>query len=263
MNRLANISSTNITVIRGIEDEEYQLITKHMTQIYSFEKYNKQLINIIAIKEEIIEASKKEKTNNLMRLISEFLSAFRTFLDHWETYLKRKYGNESKEVTLFKAATSNEYENVFAYRFTWELRNYIQHEGFPAISSTSAIDELEERHYSLDFDRIELLENGHKWKAVQKDLLKEDCKLDFLKLLPELIESLNRINLCAINNLDIKLLFDSCNEILKYKEYELEGMRLAIITFPPSYPQEIKGKISLMEFPTMIAETILKGITIK
>lgn len=263
MNRLANISSEKISVIRGIEDEEYQVITKYMAQICSFERYNKQLINIIAIKEEIFEASKERKINNLIRLISELLSAFRTFLDHWETYLKRKYGKESKEVGLFKAATSKEYDNIFAYRFIWELRNYIQHEGFPAISATSTIDEFEERHYSLDFNREELLGNGHKWKAVQKDLLKEDCKLDFLQLLPAVIESLNRINICAINNFDIKLLFDSCKEILRYKEYELEGMKLAILNFPPSYPQEINGKISVTKFPIIMAETILKGITIK
>jgi len=262
MKRLANISSGKIDVIRGIENEEYENISKHLTTIYSFEKYNKQLLNTIGIKDEIFEAIINNKTNVLMRLISEFLSAFRTFLDHWETYLKRKFGKESNEAVLFKSATWYEYDNVFAYRFLYELRNYIQHEEFPDIAVSSKINEFEEKHYSLDFNPVELLENGHNLKKVQNDLLDENCKHDLLIIISEVMESLNRINNCAINNLDIKFLYTSCLEVLKYKQFQLNNMTLAILDFPPNYPKEISGKVSIQEFPFHAAENYLKGIRI-
>lgn len=263
MNRLANISSDNINVIRGVEKEEYEHIIKHLTNIYSFEKCNKQIRNVISVKDDIIEAIETNNTSNLMRLISEFTSAFRSFLDHWETYLKREFGKESKEVILFKNATSIEYDNVFAYRFTYELRNYIQHEGFPDTTSNSYIDEFEQRHFSLYFNNKRLLESGHNWKGVKKDLLDENCKLDFLLLLPEIMGSLNRINNCANNNLDVKSLYDSSKEVLTYKELQTAGMILAILNFPPNYPQDLNGEISIHEFPLALAENLLKSITIK
>lgn len=263
MNRLANISSTQINVIRGIETDEYKDIMKYLDNIYSFEKCNKQILNIISIKEEILTAVESNDSKNLMRLISEFTSVFRSFLDHWETYLKRKFGKDSKEFKLFKNATAKEYDNVFAYRFTYELRNYIQHEEFPNITSSASINDLEEKHFSLDFYRKELIESGHNWKKVKNDFFDENCKLDFLLMLPQIIKSLNRINNCAINNLDVKSIFLSSKKILSYKEYQKKGMRLAILDFPKDYPQEINGKVSIHEFPLSLAENIIKNITIK
>jgi hypothetical protein len=60
-----------------------------------------------------------------------FLSAFRLFLDHSETRLKRQYGDSSGVVATFKQACSRSYDEVFAYRFLYKLRNYVQHCGLP------------------------------------------------------------------------------------------------------------------------------------
>lgn len=43
-----------------------------------------------------------ERVIELNRCILNFLTVFRTFLDHHETRIKRKYGNKSREVHQFK-----------------------------------------------------------------------------------------------------------------------------------------------------------------
>jgi hypothetical protein len=55
------------------------------------------------------------------RRILNFLYSFRTFLDHWETKLKRRYGKDSEQVRRFKAACSDAYDSCFSYRFIYKL----------------------------------------------------------------------------------------------------------------------------------------------
>lgn len=65
------------------------------------------------------------------RRVLNVLTSMRTFLDHWETKLKRRYGKESPEVEQFKAACAHEYDTRFGYRFAYKLRNFAQHCGLP------------------------------------------------------------------------------------------------------------------------------------
>ncbi len=51
------------------------------------------------------------------RLILNYLSSIRTFIDHSETFFKKKYGNKSKEALLYKEILSQFFDNSFAYRF--------------------------------------------------------------------------------------------------------------------------------------------------
>jgi hypothetical protein len=51
--------------------------------------------------------------------ILNFLSSVRTFLDHTETSLKRRYGENSEKFSKFKQACSDAYDNNFSYKFIY------------------------------------------------------------------------------------------------------------------------------------------------
>ena len=65
------------------------------------------------------------------KYIKNFLYSIRTFLDHTETNLKRRYGKNSERFNDFKKACSEAYDNNFSYKFIYKLRNYVQHCGMP------------------------------------------------------------------------------------------------------------------------------------
>lgn len=119
-------------------------------------------------------------SRNANRLFLNFLSSGRTFLDHTETYLKRKYGSQSNEYLIFQSETNKIYDNSFEYRFMYKLRNYAQHCGLPINNITYSINndfqgDKYVRNINLNptFDLIKLSNDFKKWGST----LKEDFKL--------------------------------------------------------------------------------------
>ncbi|MBR1398174.1 MAG: hypothetical protein IJ563_11680 [Selenomonadaceae bacterium] len=55
---------------------------------------------------------------------ANFLYSFRECIDHWETYIKRKYGESSSYFKKCKMLTSNSYDKYDEYKITYWLRNY-------------------------------------------------------------------------------------------------------------------------------------------
>ena len=135
MKRLANIKKpgTSIEVIRGITEDEGVKVINAFDVLASFRLSNKYFEDVVNVHEEIIQCV----TNNSMgldRLISEYLSSFNAFLNYWKYHLEKTFGSGSMNLKKYKVATSLEFDSYFAYRFLYELRNYIHHCGFPAMS---------------------------------------------------------------------------------------------------------------------------------
>jgi hypothetical protein len=127
------------------------------------------------------------------RLILNVLMAFKFFLDNAETFLKRKYGKDSKIVNDYITMTRNYFDNSFAYRFLSKLRNYSVHLGFP----------LEVLHLDINFNKndpeksqctLQLLLNVEILKQekalfgqiVYKDLILFNENIDLAPLINEL-----------------------------------------------------------------------------
>lgn len=151
-------SKKEITKIRPLDDVEYQKIVIARTKLYEFAKKHElfRLVdaNYAEYKTVLNEYSKIYSENadmagsylegmvfSLNRLMLNFLSAVRTFLDHTETNLKKTYGKESENLKTFKKNCSLYYDNYFSYRFLYKLRNYSQHVGMP-ITGIGATSEL-------------------------------------------------------------------------------------------------------------------------
>src|SRR6185437_11198354 len=80
---------------------------------------------------------------SVMTQIVNWLTAFRLYLDHAETNLKRKYGKTSPQVHRFKERTAYAFDNAAGYRFICRFRNYVQHCGVP-ISSITVNEEFDD-----------------------------------------------------------------------------------------------------------------------
>ena len=176
-------SRKEITEIRPLDDVEYEKVVTARTKLYKFAKKHElfRLVdaNYTEYKTVLNEYFKLYSENagmagsylgemvfNLNRLMLNFLSAVRTFLDHTETDLKRTYGEKSENFKSFTKNCSLCYDNYFSYRFLYKLRNYSQHVGMP-ITGINASSELVHNNP---------LEAGHNLKAT---VLKSDLLLNF------------------------------------------------------------------------------------
>ncbi|WP_281635374.1 hypothetical protein [Flavobacterium marginilacus] len=135
---------------------------------------------------------------NINRLFLNYLSAIRTFLDHSETFLNRKFGENSNQFLEFKKILSFFYDNSFSYRFFYRLRNYAQHVGLPIDNlqfSTEYDREKNTIHGNLKvrFDRDKLLSSYQKWSTVKNDLEMLDSKFDVSPLIFEMTQNITDI----------------------------------------------------------------------
>jgi hypothetical protein len=128
---------------------------------------------------------------NINRLILNYLSSTRTFIDHTTTFLVRKLGEHSEEFAGFKGQLSKFYDQSFAYRFLTKLRNYSQHvdipiEGVQFLISYNDDRTLVQGNLTVEFKRDHLLEKFQKWGTVKTDLLAMETLFPLMPLIYEM-----------------------------------------------------------------------------
>lgn len=135
---------------------------------------------------------------NVNRLLLNYLSSVRTFLDHSETLLKRKFGSESDQFSDYKRVTADIYDNSFPYRFLYKLRNYAQHVGLPiqniAFSSEyQREDNLIKGTLNVSFNKEKLLSEFQKWGTVESDLKAIKGELGVMPIMLEMTHGIRLI----------------------------------------------------------------------
>lgn len=145
-------------------------------------------------------------SGEINRCILSFLSSVRTFLDHSETNLKKRYGKNSNRVKKFKDACSKAYDNNFSYKFLYHLRNYAQHCGMPVteIQRDAQVINRQTKEASASLrifcNRDEIL-RSYDWKkdvAVELKQQPEDIEISFHMV--KMFECLKEINLVIIED---------------------------------------------------------------
>lgn len=135
---------------------------------------------------------------DLNRLLLNFLSSVRMFLDHKETILKRKFGPDSAEVLAFKNEIAVAYDTQFEYRFCYKLRNYAQHCGLPInpIEMSSFLDNKNEiqNRFNVFFDTKKLLSQFDWGNIVKNDLLSQSDKFLVLPIVEKEFDLLRVVN---------------------------------------------------------------------
>lgn len=131
-------------------------------------------------------------------LVDGVLSSLRAFDDRTAHSLSRRYGKDSPEVEKFKESLSFEYDNEFAYRFMYKLRNYSQHCGVPELAGNvrGYLSESGERcrDVSVTFDSVKLLDRYDGWGVqVKRELQAIKGEFDAIEMLNRMMLSCSRV----------------------------------------------------------------------
>jgi hypothetical protein len=212
---LSSFRNYEVNGIRELTKQEFDLFSGYIIALTKLEsdenllkivEMNAKEVNMVVDKYvEMYESSKGSMTfmSDIMldvnRLVLNYLSSIRTYLDHTETRLKREYGDNSEEYLKFKDLTSAAYDENFSYRFLYKLRNYAQHCGLPtgsiSLSSHADGDGGTKTSLTLSLVRDELLNKFSSWgEKVKEELKKCEEHFDVLSLINHKLQILQTIN---------------------------------------------------------------------
>lgn len=220
-------SDTRIEAIRQLSIEEVTTIKESITKLFEFEA-SYALFKICSCNyEEMVSFWKKierehvgrEKESSITsrdeietqmhRLLMNYLSSFRSFLDHFDGKLGR-LKLETDYLSIFKAKKKHYYDSTFSYRFLYRLRNHVQHYGLPDINfkinlSAPSVDGTNSYQFSNYFERDKLLNPKYsKWSTVKKDIENQPEKMGVIfhaSVLDLCIRDLNKI--CVRADLEV------------------------------------------------------------
>lgn len=171
-------------------DNLIQIFRINLNEFLEFDDEIKRLVS----EKEIPTNSEWQRTYlNYNRLCINMLSTFRTLIDHFERYFKKQFGKKSPEALSFKKALSEAFNNHFAYRFSYKLRNYTQHCELPVDTKLST-DKNADLIRLLYFDRDKLLRLYDGWGVdVKQDLKSHSAQIDVVKTTLELSKVVGEI----------------------------------------------------------------------
>lgn len=216
---LARYKDKGFIVVKRLSFEEQADIEVMFRVINNFEAQNLKFEIVRDIYQDMLDTLIGGPSHMLFRQLMELMSTFNAFLNHWNTSLKREFGEDSKNYQDFKKCTSEQYDNYFEYRFMYGLRNYIHHCGMPNIIVDSKLDENENMIHQFTANKSELLE-GMDWKKrIRDDFELMEDSFDIFPFFKVLIECVTRIHHVAINNIDVIKLLICAEKMITYKKY--------------------------------------------
>jgi hypothetical protein len=99
------------------------------------------------------------------RQLANILSMFRSFVDHSDTSILRRFGEDSEQFAAWKAALSGEYDASFSYRLICRLRNYSQHVGVVPMHFSYSATLSPAISLRIDLSRDALLNERSVWNS--------------------------------------------------------------------------------------------------
>jgi hypothetical protein len=215
-----SIDGRRYQTLRELGEEEYRRYVHDVATVleffFDYEQYGLvrsaygEYLLLLAKQAEVLadhvhlnEVLRSKIVLGINRRLRSFLTEFRLFLDHAEAKLKRRYGHQSEQVRAFKAATSRHFDNSFAYRFVYGLRNYAIHEDLPinAISLSGGEGEFDpedpasHNRLFVGVSRDALLTSSRGWRAeVKPGLEKLPPNFELEPLIKEAMLCLEKIH---------------------------------------------------------------------
>jgi len=200
---------------------------------------------------------------DLNRRILNYLCSVRTFLDHNETDISRSRGEP--ELKYFKDICANHYDNSFAYRFLYKLRNYVQHCGMP-VGNLIIESEKDSKSksgkkviVSLVLDRDKLLSRFDGWNAqLKKELSALPPYFDVAPLLEEMMFRLGDIYFSLT-----EMLFPSVKskaELIIQLVEEISVNECRVVIFDYVENTETSSQLTFKEIPLQQANWVLEDL---
>lgn len=260
--KLATLKDKEFNIVKDLSDKQYQELSLQIKTLNTFLKDYKRLTIVVESYksfEKLITSylndmiTYRQLTDEVNSEILKYLASFRSFLDHWETYVNRLFGKESQEFKDFKKATGIEFDKYFSYRFIYELRNYTLHCDMPVSNVRAKLDENDIKSIDISVDREKLL-STFKWpKKVGLESMPES--FDLRELMKEALKCLERIQQTSLNLFDIRNIYECAFAIYKLR-VDYPGYKdFGIVKFSPD---NLRTPKSIETIPVHWAEVLLK-----
>jgi len=227
--KLGIASKEKIEAVRELKSSEYQEYQKALAhlmrfssdqQLFAIVRLNyddylnlvKQYLGGYAKNPSMYQGRMERMALDINRSILNFLSAVRTFLDHSETNLKKRYGKDSQKVKRFKKACSKAFDDNFSYRFLYKLRNYVQHCGMPLgtldLHSKAVGPQPTDVHHSLSvrFNREKLLSEFDWGNRLAEEIQKLPLEFEISPHLTEMMKCIEMIMLTLVEDYSSELI---------------------------------------------------------
>jgi hypothetical protein len=197
----------------AITDAEYYLYradVELLEQVLTkspFAAFQERCMDFMRATSAALEAHKSgQSTTSLTPVIrdsfDDVLSTFRRFIDRTAHLLSQRYGPDSEETRALQRAASQEFDNEFAYRFMYHLRNYSEHRGAPITrirqASTLRSDGRVEHDFDVLFDSRKLLTYHHWHRQVRADLAGINGEFSVVVTIDALLRACGRVHCKAL-----------------------------------------------------------------
>ena len=172
-----------------------------------FAAFQERCMEFMRATSDVLEAFKAGQSTTPLTPVArskfeDVLSAFRRFTDRTTHLLSQRYGPDSEEVRVLTQAMSHEFDNEFAYRFMYHLRNYSEHRGTPiariAQASSLKPDGRIEHSFDVLLDSKKLLAH-HDWnRHVRADLARINGEFSAVVTVDALLNACGRVHCKAL-----------------------------------------------------------------
>lgn len=275
--KLRKEKEISVRNVRVLDSTEFELISNSVNHLFSF-RYSQSLYDICkrnyedltgywkyAREEEIktgrwiAETTNSEIIPEINRRLINYLSSFRSFLDHLELKFKH-IDSDTKHLSNFKNKTAYYYDHTFSYRFLYKLRNYVQHCGLPVggcefSASADMQDGSSLYKSSVYLNRDLLLANkSFTWgKSLEKEIKNQPERIGIMFHVTSLEDCIREINKLSVEmdlvkvNDPWKVLYERYVEVKsKFSDFYPAVLVSDDESFQIGLNQE---KVSFLDFP--------------
>ena len=218
---IAGCANNVFSIYRESCEAEYQALRALQIPLERVEEQKRCFNNvrrnynrIIKISLSLLARSGDSDIQEFENAISDYLFSFRKFLDNWETYIKRNYGEDSPLYIIFRTTTASAYDNHDEYKIIYQLRNIEQHVDKVVDHIVVRTDDDGTSYIQANADSYRLMQIYSKWKAVEKEHLQKCETIDVFAYVKVAHACLMQIEKELVGYFLSDELYDSCCRIL-------------------------------------------------
>lgn len=173
-----------------------------------------------------------------------YISSLKTFLDHQNKFLSNHFGKDSDELKKFEKKTSYFFDNEFAYRLLYHLRNYSVHCGFSILKISSysePVNSGKEITYIPKLIREDLLKKFNFGNILKPELESMQGNIEVFDLVYRSIELYRELNelVNSLIKIDKENYISKVKSILRIESNKQNDLHLFIINGDSKIKSEI------------------------